>query len=342
MIPRFRGISPWMSDEAKGQGLSKGLPGFVEPMLCEPVKALPEGAGWVFEVKLDGFRVLAVKPEGQAVTLVSRNGNSLNRKFFYIADALSFLPEGTVLDGELIALDPKGRSSFRLLQFFRGQAANVRYSAFDLMRLAGEDVTGLPLVERKRLLAEALLGQGDPVRVAEFVEGDATEMLRRVREQGLEGVIAKRADSRYEAGERSGAWVKHRVNKGQEFVVGGYVRGVHGFDALVIGYYRGADLVYVHRLRNGFTPALREEITMRFAGLETEICPFVNLPQEGAKSRWGGEGFTAEKMKAAVWLRPEMVVQVEFVEWSSEMSLRHATFIGVRDDKAARDVVKEG
>ena len=331
-----------MSDDVKGPGLSKGLPGFVEPMLCEPVKVLPEGAGWVFEVKLDGYRILAVKPEGEAVTLVSRNGNSLNRKFFYIAEALSFLPEGTVLDGELIALDPKGRSNFQLLSFFRGQAENVRYCAFDVIRLGGRDVTGLPMVERKQMLAEALEGQGDPVRVVEFVTGDAGEMLARVRAQGLEGVIAKRAESRYEAGERTGAWVKHRVNKGQEFVVGGYVKGTKGFDALVVGYYRGDELLYVHRLRNGFTPELRASLVARMEGLGVAECPFANLPQEGAKSRWGGEGFTAEKMKAAVWLRPEMVVQVEFVEWSGETSLRHATFAGIREDKRARDVVREG
>jgi len=329
-----------MSDEAKGPGLSKGLAGFVEPMLCEPVKALPEGAEWIFEVKLDGFRVLAVKPEGEGVTMVSRKGNSLNRKFFYIADALSFLPGGTVLDGELVALDPKGRSSFNLLQFFRAQAANVRYCAFDVIRLEGRDVTGLPLTERKALLAEVLRGQGDPVRVVEFVEGGVGEMLARVRAQGLEGVIAKRADSRYEAGERTGAWAKHRVNKGQEFVVGGYVPGGHGFSALLVGYYRGEELIFVNRLQAGFTPELRDQVFPLIEGTETTECPFVNLPQN-VKSRWGGEGLNAEKMKECVWVRPARVVQVEFLEWSGEASLRHAKFVGVREDKVARDVVRE-
>ena len=309
-------------------------------MLCDPVKSIPEGEDWIFEVKLDGFRVLAAKPAGEVVTLWSRNGNSLNRKFFYIADALSFLPEGTVLDGELVALDEQGRSSFNLLQFFRAQAANVRYCAFDILRLEGHDVTGLPLLDRKALLQKVVASQAPQVPVVEYIDGSSAEILRRVRSQGLEGVIAKRKGSLYEPGERSGAWVKHRVNKGQEFVVGGYVPGSHGFDALIVGFYRGEELLYVHRLRTGFTPALRKEIFPRIKDLVIPECPFVNLPQEG-KSRWGGEGLNAEKMKSCVWLRPEFVVQVEFLEWTGETHLRHAKFAGVREYKDPRSVVRE-
>jgi DNA ligase D-like protein (predicted ligase) len=320
--------------------LPKAKAGYLEPMLCEPVKTVPDGPEWIFEVKLDGYRILAARPEGKDVTLWSRRGNDLNRKFFYIADALNFLPEGTVLDGELVALDAKGRPKFDLLQSFRGQAANVRYYAFDVPRLRGHDTTGLPLLERKKLLDELVRGKSEKILISEFVEGSAKAMLKHVKEHGFEGVVGKRGDSVYEPGERSGAWVKHRVNLGQEFVVGGYVPGKSGFESLVIGYYRGRDLLYVHRLVAGFTPAMRKEIFAGLEGLEIKTCPFVNLPQEG-KSRWGGEGLNAEKMKHCVWLKPEKVVQVEFLEWTSDTHLRHAKFAGMRDDKRAKDVVRE-
>lgn len=332
-------------DEVELSGLPEVEAGFLEPMLCEPVKVVPEGDGWVFEVKLDGYRLLAVRPVGEGVTLLSRNNNSLNRKFFYIADALGeFVPEGTVLDGELVALDEKGRSNFTLLQFFRKAAPSVRYCVFDVVRLAGRDVSGLPLTERKRLVRELVEGKAGQVLVVEDVDGAAdpggAALIARVREQGLEGVIAKRKDSRYEIGERTGAWVKHRVNKGQEFVVGGYVPGGHGFGALLVGYYRGEGLIFVNRLQAGFTPELRDAVFPLIEGTEVGECPFVNLPQN-VKSRWGGEGLNAEKMKECVWVRPERVVQVEFLEWSGEASLRHAKFVGVREDKEARSVVRE-
>ena len=309
--------------------------------MCEPVAQVPDGPGWIFEVKMDGFRVLAVKPVGGEVTLLSRKGNSLNRKFFYVAEALKALPEGTILDGELVALDAKGRSSFSLLQSFRSQEKNIRFYAFDVVCLRGHDVRGLTLVERKTLLKSLLVEPKEHVRLLESVDGDAGELLARVRKQKFEGIIGKRKESRYEDGERSGAWVKHRVNQGQEFVVGGYVPGTHGFEALVVGFYRRAELIYVTRLRNGFTPAIRREVFAKIKHLPIADCPFVNLPQEG-KSRWGGEGLNAEKMKQCIWLEPASVVQVEFVEWTGESHVRHAKFVGMRDDKEARSVVREG
>jgi ATP-dependent DNA ligase len=144
----------------------------------------------------------------------------------------------------------------------------------------------------------------------------------------------------YVPGARNGDWIKHRVNLGQEFVVGGYVPNAKDFESLIIGYYRGRDLLYVHRLVAGFTPALRKEIFTQIKDFVIPDCPFANLPQEG-KSRWGGEGLNAEKMQRCVWLKPEFVVQVEFLEWTSDTHLRHAKFVGVREDKNAKDVVKE-
>ncbi len=151
--------------------------------------------------------------------------------------------------------------------------------------------------------------------------------------------MAKRRDSRYEPGERSGAWQKMRVNKVQEFVIGGYTMGGATFDALVFGYYDGDKLNYAARTRNGFTPKLRSELLKRFKPLETANCPFANLPEKKS-GRWGA-GLTAAKMLDCRWLRPSLVGQFEFVEWTPDGHLRHSRFMGLREDKRATDVRKE-
>ena len=308
-------------------------------MLCEPVRALPRGDDWIFEIKLDGFRIIASKLDDQ-VTLWSRNANSLNRKFFYIADALNFLPPDTILDGELVALDDAGRPQFSLLQSFRSAADRVRFVAFDILRLRGRDLMKLPLLERKEILDREVRDRAPQILVTDF-ENNAAAMLREVKTRKLEGLIAKKAQSVYEPGERDGTWVKHRVNQGQEFVVGGYIPGTHGIEALLVGFYRGKDLLYVVSLRAGFTAETREEVFTKIKDLVIDDCPFANLPQNGSRSRWGGEGMTSEKMRKVTWVKPKLVVQVEFVEWTGDTHLRHAHFVGIRDDKDAKDVVKE-
>jgi ATP-dependent DNA ligase len=143
----------------------------------------------------------------------------------------------------------------------------------------------------------------------------------------------------YEAGKRTGSWIKYSVNRGQELVIGGYIPGPHGFDSLIVGYYRGNDLMYVARVRNGFVPASRRLVFERISGLISPTMPFVNLPDENP-SRWG-ENLTAEKMKECVWLRPEAVAQIEFLEWTTADRLRHSKFVGLREDKNPKSVVKE-
>jgi ATP-dependent DNA ligase len=164
-------------------------------------------------------------------------------------------------------------------------------------------------------------------------------MLFAVKEQGLEGVVAKRKDSLHEPGKRSGAWVKRRVNAGQEFVIGGYTPGSNGIDAIIVGYYSGHDLIYVARTRNGFVPASRRSVFQRVRELRTEECPFANLP-ETRKARWG-EAMTAEKMKECVWVRPELVAQIEFLEWRNADHLRHSKFVGLHEDRDPQKVIKE-
>ena len=156
------------------------------------------------------------------------------------------------------------------------------------------------------------------------------------KEFGFEGIVAKRKDSLYESGKRSGAWVKYRVNRGQEFVIGGYTPG-NPFDALIVGYYEGGRLLYAAKVRNGFVPLVRREVASRLKGLEIETCSFANLP-ERKRTQWA---LTKEEMKNCVWLKPELVARIEFTEWTPDGHLRHSRFVGLREDKASREVVRE-
>jgi DNA ligase D-like protein (predicted ligase) len=323
---------------ARLDSLPKTEASFVEPMECLSVSKLPEGNQWIWEVKLDGYRALAVK-SGNDITLFSRRSKSLNRQFPYIVEALADLPEGTVVDGELVALDDKGRPDFNLLQNFRAEAARIHYYVFDLLYWRGRDLTRLPLIERRALLKSLVVMADKRIRTWDYVEASPKDLLSAVREQGLEGIIGKQKDSHYQPGKRSGAWIKHRVNRGQEFVIGGYFPGPHGFDSLIVGYYDGERLMYVARTRNGFVPASRRQVFSKVKHLATPTCPFVNLP-ETRRSRFGEE-LNAEKMKKAVWLRPEAVAQIEFLEWTEGNRLRHSKFVALRDDKNPREVVKE-
>ena len=311
---------------------------FIEPMECLSVSKLPEGDRWIWEVKLDGYRALAVK-SGIGITLFSRRRKSLNRQFPYIVDALASLREGTVVDGEVVALDDNGRPDFNLLQNFRAEASRIHYYVFDLLVWEDRDLTRLPLIERRNLLKSLVAVPDKRIRISDYVEATPNDLLSAVREQGLEGIIGKQKDSPYQPGKRSGAWIKHRVNRGQEFVIGGYFPGPHGFDSLIVGYYDGDKLMYVARTRNGFVPASRRQVFSKLKHLVTPNCPFVNLP-ETRRSRFGEE-LNAEKMKKAVWLKPEAVAQIEFLEWTEGDRLRHSKFVGLREDKNPRRVVKE-
>src|SRR6184192_308504 len=323
---------------ARLDALPKTEASFVEPMECLSVSKLPEGLEWIWEIKFDGYRALAVK-SGTGVALFSRRRNSLNSQFPYIVEALADLPTGTVVDGEVVAIDDSGRPDFNLLQNFRASASRIRYYIFDLLCWKDRDLTHVPMVERRALLKSVVVVPDKRIRISDYFEAAPKDLLSAVREQRLEGIIGKRKDSLYQPGKRSGAWIKYRVNRGQEFVIGGYFPGPHGFDSLIVGYYDRDKLTYVARTRNGFVPASRRQVFSKLKHLVTAECPFVNLP-ETRRSRFGEE-LNAEKMKKAVWLRPEAVAQIEFLEWTEASRLRHSKFAGLREDKNPRTVVKE-
>ena len=212
------------------------------------------------------------------------------------------------MDGEVVAIDESGRPDFNLLQNFRAEACRIRYYVFDLLCWKGRDLTRLPLIERRALLKFLVVVKDTRIRTWDYVEAAPNDLLSAVREQGLEGIIGKQKDNHYQPGKRSGAWIKYRVNRGQEFVIGGYFPGPHGIDSLIVGYYDGDELMYAARTRNGFVPASRRQVFSKLKHLATPACPFVNLP-ETKRSRFGEE-LSAEKMKKAVWLRPESVAQI--------------------------------
>ncbi len=308
-------------------------------MLLLRTEKLPEGAEWLVELKLDGYRALAIKSGGK-VRLRSRNDNDFNARYPGIVKALAPMPDETVIDGEVVALDPDGKPSFNLLQNYGSGGAPLHFFIFDVLVLKGKDVMSEPLIKRRELIEEyAMPSLADPIRYSPVLDGTLKQLVESVKAQGLEGLVAKRRDSKYEPGLRSGAWQKMRVNAGQELVIAGYTPSPKNFDALVIGYYQDGKLMYAARTRNGFTPASRTELFKRLKPLEIEDCPFANLPEKKA-GRWG-VGLTAAKMAECRWLKPVLVGQFEFVEWTSDAHLRHSRFMALREDKKANDVRRE-
>jgi bifunctional non-homologous end joining protein LigD len=311
---------------------------FVDPMLLLRTEKLPEGPDWMYELKFDGYRALAIKTS-RKVHLRSRNKNDFNPRYPGIVKALAAMPDETVIDGEVVALAGDGKPSFNMLQN-HASGANLHYFIFDLLILKRQDVMGEPLTKRRELLEEHVFPEMvEPIRYSPLLDGSLKDLIQSVRAQCLEGLVAKRRDSRYEAGMRSGAWQKMRVNQGQEFVIGGYTVGGATFDAMVFGYYDGEKLLYAGRTRNGFTPQIRAELLRKFKRLESWGCPFANLPEKKA-GRWG-VGLTAAKMEGCRWLKPLLVGQFEFVEWTEDGHLRHSRFMGLREDKKPKDVRRE-
>jgi bifunctional non-homologous end joining protein LigD len=319
------------------RALPKQAASFIETMDCLPVSKLPDGPEWTYEIKLDGYRLEVVR-NGRKTTLYSRRENVLNQRFPYIATALQDLPNETVVDGELVALGPDGRPDFHLLQNFRSAESRIVYYAFDILVHEGRRLTEVPLVERRAILS-SVVDPGEHIALSQVSDRPAAEMLRFVKSHGLEGAVAKRLDSVYQPGQRTGLWSKYRVDLRQEFVVGGYIPSNLGVDSLVVGFYRGKDLMYAARVRAGLVPATRRQVFERLKHFRAPKCPFVNLP-EPAAGQWG-QGLTAEKMNECVWVRPEVVAEIQFLEWTGADHLRHTKFVGLRDDKDPSKVIKE-
>jgi DNA ligase D-like protein (predicted ligase) len=305
-------------------------PGYIQPMAAKVVAQLPEGEEWMYEVKLDGYRALLIKRDLQ-VQIRSRNDKDLTATYPDVATAGKRLhARSAVVDGEIVALDPHGRPSFQALQHrgsHRGHA--IVFYAFDLLHLDGHDLTSSSLQSRRAQLADVIDGSG--VLMSVDLEGSAQQVITAVRELGLEGVVAKRKASRYVPGDGHTSWVKLKLDRQQEFVIGGYRPGPHGVDSLLVGYYEARKLRFAAKVRAGFTPHLRREVFVQLRGAHTAACPFADLPSSKV-SRWGG-GVTADEMTEIQWVNPVAAAQIRFVEWTADGHLRHSAFLGLRADK---------
>jgi bifunctional non-homologous end joining protein LigD len=304
-------------------------------MLATSASKLPQGDDWTYEVKWDGYRTLAWK-HGTRVKLLSRNLKDATAQYPSVARAIGQLnADAALLDGEIVAIDENGRPSFQALHHQSSNA--IVYYAFDLLHLNGRDLTRMPLEERRAALAPVV--EHTHVLRSEPLPGTPEQIETAVRNLQLEGIVAKRRLSRYEPGRRSPSWVKVKFNQRQEFVVGGFKPKGADFESILVGYYEGRKLLYASKVRAGLTPHLRAEILRRISPHLTTRCPFANLPIE--RSGHWGEGITAEDMTSLRWVKPTLVVEVSFVEWTRDGLLRHSEFAGIREEKRPQDVRRE-
>ncbi|HZT45194.1 MAG TPA: DNA ligase D [Gaiellaceae bacterium] len=294
---------------------------------------LPAGADWVFEVKWDGYRAIAYLRGGEA-RLISRNGNDLTERFRGIATAIprALKTSDCVLDGEVCALDEQGRPSFSAMQ--QGKPGTpIVYEAFDLLELEGEPLVDLPLRDRRARLEALLDRRNRTVRLSEQFE-DGQALYEAARQQQLEGIVAKRLECPYREGKRTREWLKIKTHGRQEFVIAGYTKGQGRrsgrFGSLVLGVWRGDELSYVGNVGTGFTDKDIDDLLARLRPLEQRELPFPIVPK-----------MPKVKRTDVVWVRPQLVAEVEFVEWTHDGRLRAPSFQGLREDKAAREVHRE-
>jgi bifunctional non-homologous end joining protein LigD len=326
------------------KGLPSAKPQFIEPMKARLVDEPPKHGDWLYELKFDGIRAMAIKND-RKVSLISRNGNKLDARFPEIVGAVKNLPAREyVIDGEVVALDEDGRSSFQLLQGLEmeGRKAPLRFYLFDLLQLDGKSLLGLPLEQRKQVLAKICENVGDPIRYSGEISGDVKSLLAEVKRRGLEGLIGKQRNSVYEPGRRSGTWIKLKCVNEQEFVIGGYTPPAGSrkyFGAILVGYYEIGKLRFAGKVGSGFTEKSLSMLHKKFREEEHDDCPFVDLPSKQG-SEWV-QGITPSMMKKMHWVNPKFVAEIKFAEWTRDQKLRQPVFLGMREDKAATEVKRE-
>lgn len=332
-LPKMAKVAPRTSKTSRTRGGS--LPASLKPQLATLVDKVPGDEGWVYELKYDGVRLLA-RCDGKDVRAISRNGNDWTHKIGPVISALRDLDLDRVwLDGELIVIDPRGRSDFSLLQHTmeQGRVEELQYCIFDLLFSQGKDLRDLPLSQRKTLLDATLakLPAKGPLRLADQIQSRSAELLARVCNQHLEGLVAKRIDSVYR-GDRSPDWLKVKCRREQEFVVGGasFVpgRGTGTFSSLLVGVKSADGIKYVGRVGSGFSEQERAQWQQRAKKLEMPRSPFNNQPDKRS-----GELFH--------WMKPELVIQVAFADWTHSGILRQPRYLGLRQDRDPKTVVRE-
>lgn len=311
----------------------------IQPMLATLVDRPASEEGWLYEVKWDGFRALSYVNNGE-VDIRSRNNKPFNKKFYPIHQALKEWNVNAVIDGEIIVIDERGLPDFSALQTWRSEAdGELIYYAFDLLWFQGINLMKFPLRERRNILKQIMPAEGN-LRLSETFDVGGDEFFRLAGQMGLEGIVAKKADSLYTPGIRSKEWLKIKIEKQQEAVVAGYTRNENSsrkISALLMGVYEHDELVFIGPVGTGFTEAMQTEILQRLKPLETTKCPFREVPDYNKPSR-----FRPDPPKAEVtWVKPVLVAEVSYRTVAADGSLRHPSFKGLREDKNAREVVRE-
>jgi len=307
-----------------------------KPQLATLADVAPRGPQWLHELKFDGYRILAHK-RGKRVRLITRNDKDWTHRFGAVARAVGGLPvEQAIFDGEVVALDDRGRSNFQQLQnvLKQGDEQSLAYYLFDLPQCDGYDLTATPLGQRKQLLKRIVLARHSAndgvLRFSDHIDGEGDTVVAQACKQGMEGIVCKRADSPYQQA-RSRDWLKVKCSKRQEFVIGGYTRPTGsrvGFGALLLGYHDKGRLRYCGRVGTGFNDDSLRELTPRLKSLRTKAPPFET-------------GLTTATRRGATWVRPDLVCEVEFTEWTSDGRLRHPSFQGLREDKPPSQITRE-
>ena len=298
-----------------------------KPMLATLIDAPFDDPDWLFETKWDGFRVIAKVARGTAA-LYSRNGGNVTRRYPAIAAALAKSRHRAVFDGELVALDKQGRSRFQLLQNALKEKVRLRYYVFDLLSLNGEDTRSLPLLERKRLL-RPVLPKSAVIRYSKYVRRYGKRAFRAAARRGLEGIMGKLAGSPYRSGQRTRDWVKIKSGRRQEVVIVGFTRprgSRKHFGALVLALRKHGAWHYAGHTGTGFNAAMLKSLHARLKSLIRPRKPFrQRIPNE----------------PATTWVRPRLVCEVKFTEWTKDGQMRHPAFVGIRGDKPVKNVVRE-
>ena len=324
--------------------LPKAKPRFIEPMKPKLVEHAPTTGDWVYELKFDGIRALAIK-DGRTIQLISRNEKKLNDRFPEIVQAAAdFDADECVVDGEVVAMDEEGRSSFQLLQRTEldGKDALLAFYVFDLLQLNGHSLINVPLTLRKDALMRLIPPSGDVIRFSGALGTDAKTLLPEIQRRSLEGLIGKQRDSVYESGRRSGTWIKLKCVTEQEFVIGGFTPPAGArkhFGALLVGYYDKGNLRFAGKVGSGFDAKLLSTLHKKMRAEERPTTPFTDLPSK-QNDEWV-QGITPSMMRKINWVNPKFVCQVKFSEWTRDLKLRQPVFLGLREDKDPREVERE-
>lgn len=317
------------------------FPDTFTPMLATLADKPFDHAGWLYEIKWDGYRALAFMNKG-ATELRSRNNKSFNEQFYPVYDAVKAWKLQAVLDGEIAVINASGQSDFSLLQQWRSEAdGRLIYYVFDILWLKGRDLRGLPLSTRRAVLEEQMRSvPGDIIRLSESFEASGTEFFNIAKQMGLEGIIAKRTESLYYPGERSRDWLKIKTSNRQEVVIGGYTKNEGSgkpFSSLLVGVFEKGKLQYTGKIGTGFNTQLQKQLLQQFKALEVKQSPFTIVPDVNKPSR-----FRPNPPKAkAIWVKPQLVCEVSYREMTSDGVMRHPSFEGMREDKGAKEVKRE-